>query len=190
MLIYTLGTGVGGCAIIRGKLHRGSDQMAGHLGHAILVPDGRPCNCGARGCLEQYCSATAVAREAREATESGKDTGLGNLAPDEITAKAVFEAAEAGSAYAKDLIERTGRYLGLAIATMVNAIDPQIVVIAGGMVAAGEMLLKPCRDAARRNSLRPANENVRIVPADLGDDAGITGAVGLAMRRFDGEMAE
>ncbi len=190
MLIYTLGTGVGGCAIIRGKLHRGSDQMAGHLGHAILVPDGRKCNCGARGCLERYCAATAVAREAREATERGKDTGLGRLEPGKITAKAVFEAAEAGSQYAKDLIGRTGRLLGIGIATMVNAIDPQIVVIAGGMVAVGEMLLGPCREAVRANSLRPASENVKIVAAELAGDAGIVGAAGLAMRRLDGEKAE
>jgi glucokinase len=190
MAIYTLGTGVGGSVVVAGRLHRGRDQMAGHLGHAILVPDGRQCNCGARGCLERYCAATAVAREAREATERGEDTGLGHLEPEKITAKAVFEAAEAGSQYARELIERTGRLLGLGIATMVNAIDPQIVVIAGGMVAVGEMLLGPCREAVRANSLRPASENVRIVPAELGNDAGIIGAAGLAMRRLDGEKAE
>ena len=190
MLIYTLGTGVGGCAIIRGRLHRGRDQMAGHLGHAILVPDGRQCNCGARGCLEQYCSATAVAREARETTASGEETGLDDLAPEDITAKAVFEAAKAGSEYARDLLARTGRYLGLGMATMVNVIDPQVVVVAGGMVAAGEMLLGPCRETVRANSLRPASERVKIVPAELGDDAGIIGAAGLAMRRLDGEKAD
>ncbi len=190
MLMYTLGTGVGGCAIIRGKLHRGSDQMAGHLGHAILVPDGRQCNCGARGCLERYCAATAVAREATEATEEGEDTGLGHLEPDEITAKAVFDAAEAGSEYSRELIGRTGRYLGIGIATMVSAIDPQVVVIGGGMVAAGDMLLGPCRQAVRDLALKPANERVKIVPAELGEDAGIIGAAGLAMRRLDGEKAE
>jgi glucokinase len=193
MLIYTLGTGVGGCVIVRGRLHRGLDQMAGHLGHAILVPDGRPCKCGARGCVERYCSATAVADEAREAREAGgrgEDTGLGHLNPDEITAKAVFEAARAGSAYAKELLERTGRYLGIAIATAVNIIDPQVVVIAGGMVAAGEMILGPCREAVRELALKPADERVKIVPAELAGDAGIVGAAGLAMRRVDGEKAD
>jgi len=189
MAIYTLGTGVGGSVVVAGRLHRGRDQMAGHLGHAILVPDGRQCNCGAKGCLEQYCSATAVAREAREATRSGEKTGLDDLPPEEITARAVHEAAVAGSAFCKELIERTGRYLGIGIASLVNTLDPQVVVIFGGMAAAGEMLLGPCREAVREHALPPAKERVRIVPAELGEDAGVIGAAGLALRRLEGERA-
>ncbi|MHC4503250.1 MAG: ROK family protein [Planctomycetota bacterium] len=189
MAIYTLGTGVGGSVVVAGRLHRGRDQMAGHLGHAILVPDGRQCNCGAKGCLEQYCSATAVAREARGATRGGEKTGLGEIAPEEITARAVHEAAVAGSAYCKALIERTGRYLGIGIASLVNTLDPQVVVIFGGMAAAGEMLLGPCREAVREHALPPAKDRVRIVPAELGEDAGVIGAAGLALRRLDGEKA-
>ncbi len=189
MAIYTLGTGVGGSVVVGGRLHRGRDQMAGHLGHAILVPDGRQCNCGAKGCLEQYCSATAVAREAREATSAGEKTGLGDLAPEAITARAVHEAAVDGSAFCKALIERTGRYLGIGIASLVNTLDPQVVVIFGGMAAAGEMLLGPCREAVHAHALPPAKDRVRIVPAELGEDAGVIGAAGLALRRLDGEKA-
>lgn len=189
MAIYTLGTGVGGCVIIGGKLHRGRDQMAGHVGHSILFPDGRPCGCGARGCLEQYCSATAVARTAREATERGENTGLSHLKPEQITARAVYEAAKAGSEYCRKLLAETGRLLGMGIVTLVNILDPQVVVIYGGMVAAGEMILEPCRKAVRELALRPASERVKIVPAALGEDAGVIGAAGLAWRRLEGEKA-
>jgi len=189
MAIYTLGTGVGGCVIVGGRLHRGRDQMAGHVGHTILFPDGRPCGCGARGCLEQYCSATAVARAAREATQRGEETGLSHLAPEQITARAVYEAAKAGSAFCKRLLAETGRLLGIGITTLVNVLDPQVVVIYGGMVAAGDMILEPCRKAVRELALRPASERVRIVPAELGEDAGVLGAAGLAWRRLEGEKA-
>ena len=189
MAIFTLGTGVGGSVIINGRLHRGSDQMAGHVGHIILIPDGRPCGCGAVGCLEQYCSATAVAREAREMTASGVDTGLGHLEPDQITAEAVAKAATEGSTYCRDLLARTGRMLGTGMASLVNVIDPQIIVVYGGMAAAGDIILKPCRDEIRRQALRPASDNVKVVQAELGGDAGVIGAAGLALRRTDGEEA-
>ena len=189
MVIYTLGTGVGGCLIVGGRLHRGKDQMAGHLGHAILFPDGRACGCGAKGCVEQYCSATAVAREAREATLRGIQTGLEKLVPEAITARAVHEAAVAGSAYCRELLARTGRLLGIAAASVVNVVDPQTIVIYGGMAAAGEMLLGPCRAAVREYALSPARERVKVVPAELGEDAGVIGAAGLALRRLAGETA-
>jgi glucokinase len=189
MAIFTLGTGVGGSVIVGGRLHRGSDQMAGHVGHIILVPEGRPCGCGAYGCLEQYCSATAVAREAREATAAGVETGLAGLAPEAITAEAVAKAATAGEPFCRDLLARTGRMLGIGMASVVNVLDPQVIVVYGGMVAAGELLLKPCRDAIRRLALRPASGNVKVVEAELGGNAGVIGAAGLAMRRSDGEKA-
>jgi glucokinase len=189
MLIYTLGTGVGGCVIVRGMLHRGSYQNAGEIGHAVLFPDGRPCGCGSKGCLEQYCSATAVARSAREATERGEETGLASIPPAEITARAVSDAALAGSEYCAGLLAETGRLLGIGITTMVNALNPQVVVIYGGMAAAGDILLEPCRKAVRELALPPANESVRILPAELGGEAGVIGAAGLAWRRLEGEEA-
>ncbi len=189
MVIYTLGTGVGGSVIVDGKLHRGRDQMAGHLGHAILIPGGRPCGCGASGCLEQYCSATAVAREAQAATEVGIDTGLEDLKISEIDARSVAEGALAGSEYCAELLARTGRYLGMGIATVVNIIDPQIVVIYGGMAAAGDFILEPCRRAMKEHALSPARDRVKIVQAELGEDAGVIGAAGLALRRFEAAKA-
>jgi glucokinase len=189
MAIFTLGTGVGGSIVVGGKLHRGKDQMAGHLGHIIIVSDGRICTCGGVGCLEQYCSATAVAKEAREATRSGVATGLEAIPLDQITAESVHKAAHAGSEYCRDLLGRTGRWLGIGMATLVNVVDPQVIVVSGGMAAAGDLLFGPCRAEVRRLSLRPASERVRIVPAELGGDAGVIGAAGLAMRRADGEQA-
>ncbi len=189
MMIYTLGTGVGGCVIVDGKLHRGRDQMAGHTGHAILVPGGRKCNCGAFGCVEQYCSATAVAREAQAATERGVDTGLEDLKISDISARSVTECALTGSEYCTELLARTGRYLGIAIATAVNIMDPQIVVIYGGMAAAGDLILEPCRHAMQEHALSPARERVKIVAAELGENAGVIGAAGLALTRFEAAEA-
>jgi glucokinase len=189
MAIFTLGTGVGGSIIVGGTLHRGGDQMAGHLGHIILIADGRPCPCGSIGCLEQYCSATAVAREAREATEFGVRTGLEDIPPAQITAQSVSDAAQKGSPFCRELLRRTGRFLGIGMATLVNVLDPQVIVVCGGMAAAGDLLFEPCRAAVRRLAMRPASERVKIVPAELGGDAGVIGAAGLAMRRADGEKA-
>jgi glucokinase len=187
MIILTLGTGVGGSVILGGKLWRGPSESAGHIGHMIVEPDGLPCGCGGRGCLEQYASATAVARVARDALAGGKYSRFIDCEPEEITARDVSEAADRGCELCNQIMRDAGRYLGLAIATLANVINPDLAVIYGGMAAAGERLFQPMRDTVNERALDVAAEHIRIVPADLDDDAGLVGAAGLALRRLQGE---
>ncbi len=184
MVMFTLGTGVGGGIILRGELHRGVDEMAGHLGHIIIDPDGPQCGCGNRGCLEAYASATGVARRAREAVGRGAHTPLASIPTEKLDARAVYEAARDGCPVAQRLMEDTGRYLGIALATVVNVLDPQVAIYAGGLSRAGEMLFGPLEEEARGRALKPGAERVKIVAAALGDDAGIVGAAGCALVRL------
>ena len=187
MVIFTLGTGVGGGVILRGELHRGVDEMAGHLGHIIIDPEGPRCGCGSRGCLEVFASATAVARRMREAIQRGARSPLGSFPPERVDARAVFEAARDGCPVARRIMEETGRYLGIALATVVNILDPQVAVYSGGLSRAGEMLFSPLEEELRERALKPGAERVKIVPAELGDDAGVIGAAGCALKRLTTE---
>ena len=183
MIILTLGTGVGGGVIMNGELIRGSTESAGHIGHLVVEPDGRPCVCGGIGCLEQYASATAVARAAREALEAGGYSRFLPSDPDEITAHAIAQAADRGCSLCDVILRDAGRYLGLAIASLANVINPDLAVLSGGMAGAGERLFGPLRDTVNERALPMAAEHIRIERAALGEDAGFVGAAGLAMAR-------
>jgi glucokinase len=130
LCMYTLGTGVGGGLILDGKLWRGWNGMAAELGHCNVEPEGHPCKCGSWGCLEQYASATAVVRMARESLASGAESSMGEVK--ELSSLAVYECAMRGDALARQVFERVGRALGLAIASMVNAMNVGLFVIGGG----------------------------------------------------------
>lgn len=184
MIIVTLGTGLGGGIVHEGKLMRGSTESAGHIGHVIVEPGGRPCGCGGRGCVEQYASATAVARNAREHLAAGEHSRFLTKPPDQITARDVAEAAEKGCTLCNDILTQAGRYLGMALADMANVINPDLAVIGGGMANAGERLLAPVRDQVHDHALEVAAEHMRIEPAALGEDAGFVGAAGLAFERI------
>ncbi len=134
MCMYTLGTGVGGGLVLNGNIWHGWNGMAGELGHCNVEPDGHPCKCGSHGCLEQYASATAVVRMAREALAGGAATQL--RTGGELTGRVVYECAMRGDAVAKQVFERVGRALGLAIASMVNALNLPLYVIGGGVSSA------------------------------------------------------
>jgi glucokinase len=186
-LVYvTVSTGIGGGIISEGKLVRGLSDSAGELGHQTLDPQGPPCGCGNRGCLEALSSGGAIAREARRAVEESPDEGAALLAlasgkPDRLAAWMVAQAAAAGDALAAALWHRAMEYLGLGIANVVSILAPQAVIIGGGMIAAGELLLAPVRSAVRsRVRLVPAEE-VAILPAALGPDSALRGALALAL---------
>jgi len=168
VVLITLGTGIGGSILIDGRRYRGSGGMAGEFGHTRVVPDGRPCECGRTGCWEQYCSGKALARFAREA---GRD-----LVGPELTA-----AAGAGDIVAQGAFVEVGRWLGVGLANIVAALDPELIVIGGGVSAAGELLLGPARPAL--SAALVAAEH-RVIPplhiAALGADAGMIGAADLA----------
>jgi len=187
MIMLTLGTGIGGGIVLNGNVWHGADDAAGELGHMSINFDGPDCNCGGLGCLEAYASAPATVRRALKGIEEGRQTSLKAILDkdEEITAKAIYEAAAAGDDFAKETIESTGRLLGIAIASFVNIFNPELVVLFGGLAGAGEMLFAPAREEVKRRAIRPASETVKIVPAKLGGDAGVIGAAGCALRRSE-----
>ncbi|WP_138316255.1 ROK family glucokinase [Rhodoluna limnophila] len=185
MVMLTLGTGVGGAVIVDGRMLRGGFGVAGELGHMRVVPNGVECGCGQRGCIESYASGTALVRTARELVASGDPLGarLGELAEQagELTGVQVYEAILEGDAGARKLLADVGSWTGQAIASLSAILDPQIVVIGGGVSAAGELLLGSIRDAYRKHmpaaGFRP---ELKIVTAEFVNDAGVVGAADLA----------
>jgi glucokinase len=177
----TIGTGIGGGLIINGELYHGASDVAGEIGHTTIDVNGRHCKCGNYGCLEAYASGPAIATRAREAlvredTTSSLPSMVDNQL-DRITAETVYDAAKKGDALANEIVRDTARYLGAGIATLLNVINPDVVVIAGGVTRAGEALMGPLRAEVRRRAFNPAVKAARIVLAELPGTAGVVGAV-------------
>ena len=185
MVMLTVGTGVGGGLVLADGLVRGAHGMAGELGHIAVLEGGPLCPCGARVCLEAFASGTAIARMAREAQASGALDAAGPLAtlpPEQITGKAVTVAAHAGDDQAVEILATAGRWLGVGIASLVAAFDPEVVVLGGGAMQAGALLLEPARRAAQDRLLGGGHRELPpIVAAGLGDEAGLVGAALLAL---------
>jgi glucokinase len=176
---YTLGTGVGGGIIIGGHIHQGYKGMAGELGHMAVVPDLEAinCGCGKIGCLETVSSATGIIRMANDAVKRGDQTSLSDVA--QITAKDVFDAAKAGDEVSLRIIDRAALYLGKSMALVAVVINPQRFILGGGVSRAGDILFNPIRDYFRKFTPEAVQDGVDIVPAVLGNDAGVVGAAGL-----------
>jgi glucokinase len=176
----TIGTGIGGGIIIDGRLYHGSSDVAGEIGHMTIDSTGRRCGCGNYGCLEAYASGTAIAERAREAL-AGETEGIlfgmceGQLP--KVTAQMVYKAANDGDVIAIDVVRETARFLGAGIGALLNVLNPEVVVLAGGVVNAGEALFAPLKVEIRRRAFAPAVDAVRIVPGALGGSAGVVGAV-------------
>ncbi len=179
-ICITLGTGVGGGIILNGKILRGVTVMAGEIGHMVLEPDGALCNCGHRGCLETVSSATGVVRLAKEALQAGIKSSMD---PEDLTSADVFAALEQGDEVAKHIILHATDTLGRALGILANVINPEVMVIGGGMAKAGDALFVPLREAFERYALQRAAKACDIVPAILGNDAGVVGAANLALFR-------
>jgi glucokinase len=183
MVMITLGTGVGGGVILRGELVRGVDDTGGHIGHVPVEPGGATCGCGSKGCLEAYASATSTVRRFREALKRGEESAL---EPGEgLSARDIFEAARGGDTLSRRIIELTGWYVGIVLGGLANVLNPELCCVAGGMINAGEMLFGPMRDSAREHSFTQPGERLKIVPAKLGEPAGIIGAAGCALKRCE-----
>ena len=181
-IMITLGTGVGSGIVINGQLVYGHDGFAGELGHIIVKRNnGRLCGCGRTGCLEAYCSATGVARTAREFLEIRSDeSSLRNLPIEDITSKDVFDAANTGDQLAKDVFEYTGKILGEAFADFTVFSSPQAIILFGGLAKSGEMLLKPLRNAMEKNMMGIFKGKVKILLSELKEaDAAVLGASAL-----------
>jgi len=183
MVMLTIGTGVGGGLVLWDRLMRGSDGLGAEFGHMVVNEGGPPCQCGNHGDLESLASGTAIGRSAREAIEGGTlavDSALAGKA--EISGEDVTAAAQDGDAGAIAVLAQVGFWLGVGIASLINGLDPQLVVVGGGAVAAGELLLGPARQAAEARVMGRANRRLPpIVPARLGNDAGLVGAGLLAL---------
>ncbi|MFI5248630.1 MAG: ROK family protein [Gemmatimonadales bacterium] len=180
----TIGTGIGGGLILEGQLYHGSSDVAGEVGHTTIDPTGRRCKCGNYGCLEAYASGPAIAQRATEALAGGEASLLRELIQDDMsrmTARIVYDAATLGDPLAVEVVRETARFLGTGVANLLNIFNPDVVVLAGGVAAAGDALFEPLRAEVRRRAFRPAVEACRIVGGTLAGTAGVVGAVATFM---------
>jgi len=184
-LYVTVSTGIGGGIVIGGELYRGADGLAGEIGHIVVDPDGPRCTCGRRGCLEALAAGPAIARRARELLASHHRSGEGRIVlelvrgdPERITAREVAAAAVRGDPLAAEILREAGEALGFGLAQAITLLNPERIALGGGVVKAGEPLLRPVREAAERYAFPGARVNLTV--ADLGDDAPLWGAAALA----------
>lgn len=184
LAMLTIGTGIGGGLVLDGELYRGLVGAGAELGHMVIAMDGPPCQgaCPNRGCLEAVASGTALVREAALAVARRPETALGQALEDghPLTGPLITELAHDGDPVARDVITLIGRRLGVGIGNLVNMFEPEVVVIGGGVIAAGEMLLAPAREEMLARALSPSRELVRVEAAAFGAEAGMIGAALLA----------
>jgi len=184
-VLMTLGTGIGSGLLIDGRIYRGSTGVGAELGHVVLDIHGPDCpgKCPGRGCVEALVSGRAIGREGIRLARERPDSALGRrvAAHREVTGGLVTELAHDGDEVARLALDEVGRRLGAALTGVVNALNPEVIVIGGGAVAAGEMLLGPARAVVAERALPPAREMVEIVPARFGDESGMLGAALLAL---------
>jgi glucokinase len=183
-IMLTIGTGIGGGLIIDGEVYRGSTGAGAELGHVVIDQNGPPCqgNCPNRGCVEALASGTALAREGRAAAESAPESALGRTlaASGKIDGRDVTQAALDGDEAAREVVALIGTRLGVALSSLANVFEPDVIVIGGGVAAAGDLLLDPARAELRRRAL-PPQHSTPVVLAELGPDAGMIGAATMAL---------
>ncbi len=196
MIMLTLGTGIGGGIVIGGRVWHGADDIAAELGHVSVRYDGPVCNCGSRGCVETYASATGVVRRAREALASGAQSALADGAPtaladvaDEDQCAHVFALAAQGDPLAQTLVADTIVCLATAMGSLINIFNPDMIVLFGGMTNAGDQLLVPLRDEVRRRCFQIGADRCQIVRSRLGAEAGVIGAAVTAMQAIDEQQS-
>jgi glucokinase len=183
VLVVTVGTGIGGGLVVDGALARGAHGFAAEVGHVIVEPDGPVCGCGNRGCWEQVASGRALDRLGREAAREQPSSLLARVAGGrDVTGAMVAEAAGRGDRASMDILHRVGQRLGEGLAGLVNTLDPEAVVVGGGVAEMGDLLLDPAREAFARTVEAPEHRpDVPILPAKLGNEAGAVGAAALAL---------
>jgi glucokinase len=185
-ICFTIGTGIGTGIILGGQLYHGALGGAGEIGHLTLLPDGPVCGCGNHGCLEAMASARAIVRDAQAMLAREPGSLLMELAggrPESITAEMVLAAARAGDPGACRVVEPALDFLGIGVTNVVNVFNPDLVVLGGGVVLAGDQVLEPVRQVVRRRARRLLADHVRIVPAELGSMAGVYGGAYLVFNR-------
>jgi glucokinase len=187
----TIGTGIGGGIVLNGEIVHGASDAAGEIGHTTIEFTGRRCKCGNYGCLEAYCSGPNIAARAREGLEAGYESILTEMVEgqlERITAATVYEAALRDDRYANEVMNETAKILGAGVANVINFVNPQAIVIAGGVTRAGEKLFAPLRAEVRRRAFRSAYDACKILPALLPDTAGMIGAAGVFKKTTFGSV--
>ena len=175
----TLGTGIGGGIVLHGEIFHGVSDAAGEIGHTTIEANGRKCKCGNYGCLEAYASGPAIALRAVEGIEAGAESMLPDLVDgrlEGITAATVYEAVVLGDPYANEVMRETAKFLGAGIANVINMLNPEMIVIAGGVTKAGDHLFLPLKAEVRKRAFRSALDSCQICPAQLPGTAGVIGA--------------
>ena len=193
MVMLTLGTGIGGGVIIDGNVLHGAHEIGAELGHMIVQPAGRHCGCGQRGCLEQYASATFLAKEARRKIEQeGAQSTLSRILErnGDITSKDIVEAAGGGDAFAAQAWDEAMQYLAVGCVNLCRIFDPDKIVLSGGMTGAGEALMRPLSEHFAKLHWKLTDAKTRIEIAALGNDAGFIGAAGVALLAFGKNRSE
>ena len=178
-ICITVGTGIGSGLVVNGKLVRGASNAAGEIGHIKLqMNDGPICGCGDTGCLEAFASGPSIVAMAQDYIKGGKSTKFRELAgvDNEITPYIVAKAAEEGDPVAKRIFEIVGEYIGIGLTSVINLLNPEKVIIGGGVAEAGDLLLEPIRKTVKERAMVVAGSAVEIVPAQLGNSAGVIGA--------------
>nr|WP_302596927.1 ROK family protein [uncultured Cellulosilyticum sp.] len=180
VVVVTLGTGVGGGIITEGKIYRGGFCGAGEVGHQVIVKDGIQCGCGRKGCFEQYASATALIREAQEAAKEHINSKMVSFAKGgqitNITAKNVFDAAQAGDPIAAEVLGQYFKYVAMGITNIINILEPNMIVLGGGMSAQKDYLVRPIKEFVQEEMYGGLSLKTKIRAAELGNAAGIIGA--------------
>ncbi len=191
-VMLTIGTGIGGGLILDGRPYRGSTGAAAELGHVVIDADGPKCQgtCPNHGCAEAMASGTALGREGRAAAERNPDSALGSMlaAGETVDGRAVTEAALAGDEAAVGAMTLIGHRLGVALASLANVFNPDVIVLGGGVMAAGDLLLAPAREELRARALPPMDETP-VVAAELGPEAGMIGAAAMAAMELEDREA-
>ena len=182
VLGLAIGTGIGGGIIVDGKLVSGENGAGGEVGHIKVERDGKLCGCGQKGCWEAYASATGLIREAQSRLAVNKTNGLyEQVIGRDLEAKDIFDVAKEGDAFALDLVDYEADYIALGIGNLLNVLDPEIVVVGGGVSVAGDILFDKVKERLKKYAFPSTTENLKIVAASLGNDAGILGAAYLGM---------
>lgn len=179
MVYVTVSTGIGGGAILNGEIYRGNTSNALEIGHTTLVENGPKCNCGNYGCAEVLASGTAIGRQAKEAILNDRETSLKGYK--NVTSYEVFREAEKGDEVSIEILDKSLNYLGICISNIINTFDPEVVVIGGGVSKGGQIVFDKVREVVNKRCFKSMAESCRIVPAGLGTDAGVLGAVSLAI---------
>jgi glucokinase len=186
MVMITLGTGIGGAFVVDGRLLLGPNGSIGEVGHHTVQPDGRQCGCGNYGCWEALCARDAIIECAERKLQAGRPSRLREIAPrDGVTPELVSQAAAAGDPLAREVLDQIGFYVGVGVANLINMLNPERFVIGGGIAQAGELLFEPIRRTVDSRAVPLQRRTAEIVPAILGDKAGVMGAAALVLDRTE-----